>query len=48
MQYRDLLEILEDFSEDKLLEEVIVESEFIGESSDIEFDAKSNRIIAYE
>ena len=43
MLYRDLLEILEDLSE-----EVIIESEIIGETSDIEFDSKSSRFLAFE
>ena len=48
MLYRELLEILEDLSEAHLSEEVIVESEGIGESGDVEFDSKSLRIIAFE
>ena len=48
MYYRELLEILEEMSEDDLSREVIVESEIIGESSDVEFDEKSYTIIVYE
>lgn len=48
MLYRDLLEILEDLSEEQLSEEVIIESEIIGETSDIEFDSKSSRFLAFE
>lgn len=48
MLYRDLLEILEDLPEEHLSAEVIIESEIIGETSDIEFDSKSFRILAFE
>jgi hypothetical protein len=48
MYYRELLEILEEMSEEDLSREVIVESEIIGESRDVEFDEKSYTIIVYE
>lgn len=48
MLYKELLEILEEMSEGDLEQEVIIESEFIGETNDIEFDYKSLSIVAYE
>lgn len=48
MLYRELLEILDDMSDDDLQREVTIESELIGETKDIEFDDKSFTLIAYE
>ena len=48
MYYHELLEILEEMSEEDLRKEVTVESELIGATKDIEFDDKSFTIIAYE
>ena len=48
MLYRELLEILDDMSENDLDREVTIESELIGATKDIEFDDKSFTIIAYE
>lgn len=48
MYYHELLEILEEMSEEDLRKEVTVESELIGVTKDIEFDDKSFIIIAYE
>ena len=48
MLYRELLTILEDMSENDLDQVVTIESEVIGESTDVEFDGKSNTIVAYE
>lgn len=48
MLYSELLEILEEMDEKDLRRDVIVESEIIGESNDVEFDEKSFTIIVYE
>lgn len=48
MLYKELLEILEEMSVIDLERPVIVESELIGDTKDIEFDEKSFTIIAYE
>lgn len=48
MLRRELLEILEEMSEEELEEEVIIASEIIGETKDVEYDRKTNIIIAYE
>jgi len=48
MLYKELLLILEEMSESDLEQEIIIESEIIGETNDIDFDEKSLTIIAYE
>jgi hypothetical protein len=48
MLYSELLEILEEMDEKDLRRDVVVESEIIGESNDVEFDKKSFTIIVYE
>ena len=48
MLYRELLEILDDMSDNDLQREVTIESELIGETKDIEFDDKSITLIPYE
>lgn len=48
MLYSDFLEILEEMSEKDLQREIIIESELIGQTKDVEFDEKSFTIIAYE
>ena len=45
MYYHELLEILEEMSEEDLRKEVTVESELIGVTKDIEFDDKSFTIM---
>jgi|DEB0MinimDraft_10_1074344.scaffolds.fasta_scaffold321591_2 uncharacterized protein YrrD len=48
MYYRELLEILEEMDEKDLSRLVTIESEIIGETTDVEFDEKSFTMIAYE
>lgn len=48
MTYAELFEILDDLDPCLLSAPIIIESEMIGESEDVEFDAKSLRFLAYE
>jgi hypothetical protein len=48
MFYKELLEIIEEMSDSELDRDIIVESELIGLTKDVEFDRKSLTIIAYE
>ena len=48
MVYKELLEILEEMSDSELDRNIIIESELIGLTKDVEFVKKSLTIIAYE
>lgn len=48
MLRRELLEILEEMSEEELEEEVVIASEIIGETTYVDYDRKTNIIMAYE
>tara|TARA_R110000824_G_scaffold33584_1_gene107562 strand:+ start:2485 stop:2634 length:150 start_codon:yes stop_codon:yes gene_type:complete len=48
MFYKELLEIIEDMSDSELDRDIIIESELIGLTKDVEFDRKSLTMIAYE
>lgn len=48
MLLKELLEILEELSEEELEQELTIASEIIGESKDINYDAKTKTLIAYE